>query len=88
MKATAIIYEMPKKERKEQEKIRRKLFGYVDKSNKCKYTYEREGLLNKHIEQRWGKSVMIIPRKKERTISKILKNHELISRKVRIILED
>ena len=35
MKATAIIYEMPKKERKEQEKIRRKLFGYVDKSNKC-----------------------------------------------------
>lgn len=88
MKATAIIYEMPKKERKEQERIRRKLFGYIDKSNKCKYIYERRGLLNKYIEQRWGKSVMIISRKKERITSKILKNHKLTSRKVRIILED
>ena len=88
MKATAIIYQFPKKSRNIKEKIRRDIFGYNDGSNKGQYTYQRTGSLTPHIKEKWGKSVVIIERTKEILVTKLLNKHQIKHQKRKIVLED
>ena len=85
--ATAIIYGLKNKKSRKKTYLIRKIFGYKDFSNKGKYTYERQGILSKYIVQKWGKSVIIILRSKERIVARILNEHSVEHKKVRIKLE-
>jgi len=44
---TMFTYNMSGMGQRERMAIRRKLFGYTDKSNRGRYNYKREGLLSK-----------------------------------------
>ena len=48
MKATLITYSAKKLNKSEASKLSKALIGYLDKSNKAKYTYKRQGLIEPH----------------------------------------
>ena len=71
---TLVIYDLKGKSQKEKVKITKKLYGYRDKSN-YKYSYDREGLLNK------------MPLKKERKIVIELKSKKDLPKLISIFNE-
>ena len=88
MDATVIVYSLKNRKGLDKTHLIRKVFGYKDYSNRKQYTYDRDGLLSKYIIQKCGKSVIIIHRKKERIVAKILNEHKIKYKKIRIKLEE
>lgn len=77
MKETMILYDLKNKGNVEKTHIVRSLFGYTDKSNHGDYTYDREGLLSKFKHEKIDKSVIVVNRKDEAQVKKILKKFGL-----------
>jgi len=61
MKGNIVIYRQPSSSKSRQ--LSRALNGYVDRSNHGKYTYERDGLLDKIPHRKLIKGVFIIKNK-------------------------
>ncbi len=72
-----ILYDLKNKNNIEKTRVVRSLFGYTDKSNHGNYTYPREGLLSKFKHEKIDKSVIVVNRKDELQVKKILKKFEL-----------
>ncbi len=51
MNAKLVTYTTEKLNKSKKSILSKRLYGYLDKSNKCKYTYKRKGLLDnkKHL---------------------------------------
>jgi len=77
MDATAIIYDLQKTKGKNKTYLIRKIFGYKDKSNHGKYSYERAGILTPYIYEKWGKGVIILKKKDKQATQKILRKNKI-----------
>lgn len=77
MDATALIYDLQKTKGKNKTYLIRKIFGYKDKSNHGKYSYERAGILTSYIYEKWGKGVVITKRKDKQIVQKILRKNKI-----------
>lgn len=77
MAKSLLIYDLKNKNNVEKTHIVRSLFGYKDKSNMGKYTYQREGLLSKFKYEKWNKSAILVNKKDEEDVKKILKKFGL-----------
>lgn len=74
---TMILYDLKNKDKIEKTHIVRSLFGYTDKSNHGDYTYSRDGLLSKFKHEKIDKSVVVVNRKDEAQVKKILRKFGL-----------
>lgn len=63
-----VLYDLNEKSHAEQSRIIRTLFGFTDKSNNGKYSYERPGLLSKIPFERKTKTVLIVEKKYEKQV--------------------
>ena len=77
MKKSMLLYDLKNKSNVEKTHIIRSLFGYVDRSNKGSYTYNRKGLLSKFKYEKWDKSAILVRKKDEDDVKKILKKFGL-----------
>lgn len=77
MKKSLLMYDLKNKSNVEKTRIVRSLFGYIDKSNKGNYTYKRKGLLSKFKYDKWNKSAILVNKKDEDDVKKILKKFGL-----------
>lgn len=87
MDATAIIYDLKQTKGKPKTYLIRKIFGYTDKSNHGKYSYQRPGAITQYIQEKWGKSVIITKREDMIPAENILKKNQIPykTRKIKII---
>ena len=72
-----ILYDLKNKDKVEKTHIVRSLFGYTDTSNHGNYTYDRDGLLSKFKHEKIDKSVVLVNRKDEAQVKKILRKFGL-----------
>ena len=72
-----LLYDLKNKSNVEKTHIIRSLFGYIDRSNKGSYTYNRKGLLSKFKYEKWDKSAILVRKKDEDDVKKILKKFGL-----------
>ena len=72
-----ILYDLKNKDKVEKTHIVRSLFGYTDTSNHGNYTYDRDGLLSKFKHEKIDKSVVLVNRKDEAPVQKILRKFGL-----------
>ena len=77
MKKSMLLYDLKNKSNVKKTHIIRSLFGYVDRSNKGSYTYNRKGLLSKFKYEKWDKSAILVRKKDEDDVKKILKKFGL-----------
>ena len=77
MDSTAIIYDLQKVKGKNKTYLIRELFGYKDKSNHGKYSYDRPGILTPYIQEKWGRSVIIAKRKDKQAATELLKKNKI-----------
>lgn len=77
MAKSLLLYDLKNKNNVEKTHIVRSLFGYEDKSNMGKYTYQRDGLFSKFKYEKWDKSAIVVDRKDEEQVKKILKKFGL-----------
>ena len=77
MSKSLLLYDLKNKNNVEKTHIIRSLFGYVDRSNKGSYTYNRKGLLSKFKYEKWDKSAILVRKKDEDDVKKILKKFGL-----------
>ena len=77
MSKSLLLYDLKNKNNVEKTHIIRSLFGYVDRSNKGSYTYNRKGLLSKFKYEKWDKSVILVRKKDEDDVKKMLKKFGL-----------
>ena len=67
MKSLIISYELSKMEHYKKVLFNREIYGYLDNSNKCKYKYNRQGILHKINNIRLGRGAFIISQKDKGT---------------------
>lgn len=77
MGKSLLLYDLKNKSNVEKTHIVRSLFGYTDKSNKGKYSYQRKGILSRFEYEKWNKSAIVINSKHEADIRDILKKFGL-----------
>lgn len=77
MAKSLLLYDLKNKNSVEKTHIARSLFGYTDRSNKGSYTYKRKGLLSKFKYEKWDKSAILVSKKNEDDVKKILKKFGL-----------
>lgn len=77
MAKSLLLYDLKNKNNVEKTHIVRSLFGYKDKSNMGKYTYQRYGLFSKFNYKKWDKSAIVVDSKDEEQVKKILKKFGL-----------
>ena len=77
MEKSLLLYDLKNKNNVEKTHIVRSLFGYEDKSNMGKYTYQRDGLFSKFKYEKWDKSAIVVDSKDEEQVKKILKKFGL-----------
>jgi hypothetical protein len=75
MNAKLICYDMSKLNQIEKVEIKRALFGHTEYSNNAKYTYKREGILDKIPSLKPIKAVIIVKNGDEKPILNILKKY-------------
>ena len=75
MNAKLICYDLSKLSQIEKVEIKRALFGYTEYSNNAKYTYKREGILNKIPSIKPIKAVIIVKNGDEKLIIKPLRKY-------------
>jgi hypothetical protein len=76
MKAKLICYDLSKLSQINKVEVKRALFGYTEYSNNAKYTYKREGILNKVPAIKPIKAVIIVKNGDEKPIIKSLKKYK------------
>ena len=76
MDAKLICYDLSKLSQIEKVEVKRALFGYTEYSNNAKYTYKREGILNKIPAIKPIKAVIIVQNGDEKLIIKSLKKYK------------
>ncbi|KXA99099.1 hypothetical protein AKJ40_03950 [candidate division MSBL1 archaeon SCGC-AAA259M10] len=88
MEGNIIVYRQPSSSKSRQ--LSRALNGYIDKSNHGKYTYERDGLLDKIPHRKLIKGVFIIKNKHLKKFEDLLKKYqaEYHIRKIELKPED
>jgi hypothetical protein len=77
MVKSLLLYDLKNKSNVEKTHIVRSLFGYQDKSNMGKYTYQRKGLLSKFKYEKWDKSAIVVNSKDEEVVKRILRKFGL-----------
>lgn len=78
MAKSLVIYDLGKKSRAEKTRIVKSLFGYKDKSYHGKYEYLRHGLLAGIKYKRLTKTALLIERKDQGRVLKLLKKFNII----------
>jgi len=73
MKAKLISYDLSDLDQIRKVFVERQLFGYTEYSNNSKYTYKREGLLEKIPHIKLARAVIIVNRKDEKRVVDIIK---------------
>lgn len=76
MKSYIILYNLEKCNNAQRVQIQNKLFGYNDHSNKGKYVYKREGIIQKYPHFRLSRGGFIIKKGDEEIIIAILKKNK------------
>lgn len=76
MEAKLICYDLSKLSQINKVEVKRGLFGYTEYSNNSKYTYNREGILNKTESIKPIKAVIIVKNGDEIPILKLLKKYK------------
>jgi len=76
MEAKLICYDLSKLSQIEKVEVKRALFGYTEYSNNSKYTYQREGILNKVPSIKPIKAVIIVKNGDEKPIVKSLRKYK------------
>jgi hypothetical protein len=77
MTKSLILYDLKNKNNAERTHILKNLYGYTDKSNRGKYTYQRKGSLSKFKYEKWNKSAILVSNTDVATITKMLKKFGL-----------
>jgi len=78
MEAKLICYTLGKIDHKTRSKFKREFFGYIDKSNKGQYKYERHGLLMKIPHSKPIRSIVIVKSEDEEKVTKLLRKYKAI----------
>ena len=73
MKAIIICYSLGKANHSIRSKLKRELYGYTDKSNRGRYIYKREGILQKIPHLKPTRGVIIVPAEYADRILDVLK---------------
>ena len=73
MGKSIICYSLGNIKPKKRTKFNKELYGYIDKSNHSKYTYKREGLLEKIPNIKLARAVVVIRPSDEQEVIKVLK---------------
>ena len=73
MKAKLIYYDLSKIDQIKKVLVKRLLFGYTEYSNNAKYTYKREGILEKIPHFKLTKAVVIVKPSDQKKVIEILK---------------
>ena len=76
MEAKLICYDLSKLSQIEKVEVKRALFGYTEYSNNSKYTYQREGILNKVPSIKPIKAVVIVKKGDEKLVVKSLRKYK------------
>lgn len=76
MNAKLICYDLKKLSQVKKVDVNRALFGYTEYSNNAKYTYKRQGLLEKMPHLRLAKAVIIVENKNGNKIIRTLKKNK------------
>lgn len=76
MNAQLICYKLEKATQTERTALGRELNGYKDFSNKAKYMYKREGLLQKIEHIKPHPSVLIVKEEHKRQLLKLLQKYK------------
>ena len=87
MKAKLICYTLGKVDNRVRSKFKREFFGYLDKSNKGMYKYERKGLLMNIPNSRPIRSAVIVKDEDELSVIQFLKKYEATIKTYEIIVE-
>jgi len=74
---TVIIYNLKNTKGINKTYLIRKIFGYIDRSNHNRYAYKRPGILTKYIQEKWGRSVIVIKNKDKQKAENILKKYHI-----------
>jgi len=77
MAKSLLLYDLKNKNNVEKMHIVRSLFGYEDKSNMGKYTYQRKGLLSKFKYEKLDKSAIIVDVRDEENVKNMLRKFGL-----------
>jgi|WetSurMetagenome_2_1015567.scaffolds.fasta_scaffold899502_1 hypothetical protein len=77
MKTLIISYELEGIDHYKKVLFNREIYGYKDNSNKCKYTYNRVGILGKVKSIRLGKGSFVIDVKDKSKVLKILQKYKV-----------
>jgi len=77
MAKSLLLYDLKNKNNVEKTHIVRSLFGYEDKSNMGKYTYQRKGLLSKFKYEKLDKSAIIVDVRDEENVKNMLRKFGL-----------
>lgn len=87
MDAVAIIYDLKQTKGKPKTYLIRRIFGYTDKSNHGKYSYQRQGTITPYIQEKWGRSVIITKREDLTATERILNKNKIPhkTRKIKIL---
>lgn len=75
MKGKLICYTLGKSSHKERSKLKRELFGYIDKSNNTQYQYQRKGILDQIPHTRPIRSVIITKKEDFMMVYNVLKKY-------------
>jgi len=73
MKAVIIKYEASNLTKTEASKLSKRLFGYIDKSNKGTYLYKRRGLVTEQPHIRFTRGLFAVPKNKAKRIINLIK---------------
>ncbi|MDP2926359.1 MAG: hypothetical protein Q8N99_08330 [Nanoarchaeota archaeon] len=77
MKSLILSYELSKIDHYQKVLFNRKLFGFTDNSNKCKYQYKREGILKKADYIKLGRGAIVIKIKDKDKITKLFRKFKV-----------
>lgn len=76
MSKNIVCYSLGSIEPRKRTKFNKELYGYIDKSNHSKYTYERKGILTKIPFQKPLASVIILASENAKKVIKHLKKYK------------
>ena len=85
MEKVLFTYDMAGMSQRERMAVRRKLFGYTDKSNMGRYSYKREGLLSKMEYECPARCCLLVGKKDAQKLERFFAENSVSCRKYTII---
>ena len=77
MKSLILKYELSKIPQYRKVLFNRRLFGFKDNSNKCSYSYQREGVLKRSEYIKLGRGAIVIKEKDKEQIFKVFRKFKI-----------